>query len=285
MLQDVLDAFDLTVRAEKIFFDAAGIFRNVSWDPSLQMLSQNEKRLFEFIERMHSARSLPHLHEILVHGMEALISGDCFDLAFFGADATAEECSITSSGAFTPAELAFQLEHAMEHPLARCFADGLSGAFQISQFVSPAQWKNTGVYSEGGYGRLGLGYELAVDLHGLTLPTIAAFSIVRASMDFSQAEREVLATLRPHICRAWQQTQQRGRSSSPELLRRLFPVLSPREAEILYWVVEGKQNAEIAAILERRLSTIQEHVENIIAKLGMENRHQMTVTVLRLAAT
>lgn len=64
-------------------------------------------------------------------------------------------------------------------------------------------------------------------------------------------------------------------------LRRRYPQLSVREAEILFWIVKGKQNAEIAVILERRLTTVQEHVENLVRKLGMENRHQMTVEVLR----
>jgi len=58
-------------------------------------------------------------------------------------------------------------------------------------------------------------------------------------------------------------------------------MLIDREAEVLLWITEGKQNREIAEILERHLTTVQEHVENIVRKLGLENRHPTAVFALR----
>ena len=46
-------------------------------------------------------------------------------------------------------------------------------------------------------------------------------------------------------------------------------------------MTEGKQNREISVILGRSLSTIQEHVANILVKLNQENRHAATVFALR----
>ena len=48
--------------------------------------------------------------------------------------------------------------------------------------------------------------------------------------------------------------------------------LTPREAELLSWVVLGKTNPEIAIILGIKLTTVKKHLESIFAKLGVENR-------------
>lgn len=48
--------------------------------------------------------------------------------------------------------------------------------------------------------------------------------------------------------------------------------LTPREAEILSWVVQGKTNPEIGVILGIQLTTVKKHLESIFAKLGVENR-------------
>ena len=50
---------------------------------------------------------------------------------------------------------------------------------------------------------------------------------------------------------------------------------------ILLDTLKLAEREQIAMILQVRLGTVQEHVENIVRKLGMENRHQMTVAVLR----
>lgn len=48
--------------------------------------------------------------------------------------------------------------------------------------------------------------------------------------------------------------------------------LTPREAEILFWVAQGKTNPEIATILGIGLTTVKKHLESTFAKLGVENR-------------
>lgn len=48
--------------------------------------------------------------------------------------------------------------------------------------------------------------------------------------------------------------------------------LSPREGEILSWIIEGKRNSEIAVILAISLRTVEKHVEHILEKLGVETR-------------
>ena len=48
--------------------------------------------------------------------------------------------------------------------------------------------------------------------------------------------------------------------------------LTPREAEVLHWVGEGKTNPEIGTILRARPRTVAKHLEKIFGKLGVETR-------------
>lgn len=48
--------------------------------------------------------------------------------------------------------------------------------------------------------------------------------------------------------------------------------LTPRQAEVLLWVAQGKSNPEIAIILGTATKTVQKHLEAVFAKLGVESR-------------
>lgn len=48
--------------------------------------------------------------------------------------------------------------------------------------------------------------------------------------------------------------------------------LTPREAEVLFWVARGKTNDEIATVLGIGLTTVKKHLESTYAKLSVENR-------------
>lgn len=58
--------------------------------------------------------------------------------------------------------------------------------------------------------------------------------------------------------------------------------LSPREAEILYWIAQGKTNPEVATILNANPSTIKKHVEHILSKLGVENRSAASIKAMEV---
>ncbi len=48
--------------------------------------------------------------------------------------------------------------------------------------------------------------------------------------------------------------------------------LTPRQGEVLYWIAQGKTNGEIAIILGTSPRTIDKHVEQLLERLGVENR-------------
>ena len=48
--------------------------------------------------------------------------------------------------------------------------------------------------------------------------------------------------------------------------------VTAREAEVLYWITEGKTNPEISIIIDASLNTVKKHAINLFAKLGVETR-------------
>ncbi|WP_068785907.1 response regulator [Paenibacillus phocaensis] len=54
------------------------------------------------------------------------------------------------------------------------------------------------------------------------------------------------------------------------------PPLTAREREILGWVAQGMTNREIAGVLHISDQTVKNHLKNILQKLHLENRVQLT---------
>ena len=58
--------------------------------------------------------------------------------------------------------------------------------------------------------------------------------------------------------------------------------LTPREAEVMQWIFQGKQNSEIALILKLSTATVRKHVEHILLKLYSETRGAAVQRVMRV---
>lgn len=58
--------------------------------------------------------------------------------------------------------------------------------------------------------------------------------------------------------------------------------LTPREAEVLYWLAQGKSNPDIATILGAGVRTVHKHVENIFRKLGLETRNAAALVAIEI---
>ena len=57
--------------------------------------------------------------------------------------------------------------------------------------------------------------------------------------------------------------------------------LTQREAGVLLWVARGKSNRDIAEILTLSPRTVNKHLEQIYAKLGVENRTSAAALAMR----
>jgi len=89
---------------------------------------------------------------------------------------------------------------------------------------------------------------------------------------------EVLARIAAHL-RTARQLQEAAKSAPDALddatlaarLVAAFP-LTPREAEVLFWVIKGKTSKDIGDILDLSPRTVNKHLEHIYEKLGVETR-------------
>lgn len=61
--------------------------------------------------------------------------------------------------------------------------------------------------------------------------------------------------------------------------------LTDREAEVLYWIAQGKSNRDIAQILTMSPRTVNKHLEQIYKKLGVENRTRAAAVYLQYLNT
>ena len=60
--------------------------------------------------------------------------------------------------------------------------------------------------------------------------------------------------------------------------------LTPREAEVLYWVTQGKTNEDVMQIIGTSLSAVKKHLGRIYDKLGVDNRTAAADAVRRRRA-
>lgn len=93
---------------------------------------------------------------------------------------------------------------------------------------------------------------------------------------------DLLKAIHARLRRADQTAQQEFKpdfSSSAPLLSFGF---TPRVAEVLLWVAQGKTNSDIATILGISESTVKKHLLDIFAKLGVETRSAATLRALEI---
>jgi len=69
-----------------------------------------------------------------------------------------------------------------------------------------------------------------------------------------------------------------GRPTSHQPLEGLG--LSSREAQVLYWVVEGRTNPQIAALLHISPRTVHKHLEHVYEKIGVASRAEAITRAL-----
>jgi DNA-binding NarL/FixJ family response regulator len=66
-----------------------------------------------------------------------------------------------------------------------------------------------------------------------------------------------------------------------EPLQRAFG-LTPREAEVLIWVAQGKSNGDVASILGMSEKTVKQHLGVCFQKMGVESRNAATVMAIEV---
>ena len=72
-----------------------------------------------------------------------------------------------------------------------------------------------------------------------------------------------------------------GDLGSDQAVLRQKLLVTEREAEVLLWIARGKSNRDIADILHLSPRTVNKHLEQIYAKLGVENRTSAAALAVR----
>src|SRR4051812_6931597 len=96
------------------------------------------------------------------------------------------------------------------------------------------------------------------------------------------ANTDLVRAIEMRLRRSGQQAKQDFKSdfSSVEPLLKLG--LTPRAAEALLWLAQGKTNSDIATILGITESTVKKHVQEMFEKLGVETRGAAAVRALEV---
>lgn len=100
------------------------------------------------------------------------------------------------------------------------------------------------------------------------------------------AKAELLACIRSRLARAAQQATPEF-SPNFDSAKPLEVVLglTPRVAEVLLWLCQGKTNGDIAIILGNSESTVKKHVLEIFAVLGVETRTAASLRALEVLSS
>jgi DNA-binding CsgD family transcriptional regulator len=169
-----------------------------------------------------------------------------------------------------------------QHPVIRHHAEtGDPTPRAISDFLSVEELHALDLYREV-YARMG-----AEDQISFILPSepgmIVGIALNRATRGFTDAERELLELVRPHLAQAFRGAHLRERAD-PTSPRRLAGLgLTEREAEVMRLLVAGHSAAGVAEELTISVHTARRHIANIYSKLEVENRAGAVAKVLRRA--
>ncbi len=168
-----------------------------------------------------------------------------------------------------------------EHPFTQyAITYGIRDTLRLSDFLTLPELRRTALYRQA-LRPAGIGRQLSIgSLKGGDLSVI---TLARAETDRDFVDREcaLLSAIGPHfeLARTNVERESRQRADRRHSLASLG--LTPREIEIALLIAEGWSNAAIANALGALVRTIEKHVENMLHKLGVENRAAVAVTVAR----
>jgi DNA-binding NarL/FixJ family response regulator len=99
------------------------------------------------------------------------------------------------------------------------------------------------------------------------------------------ARAELLEAINARLLRSEQQTQREFKPDFSTFEPLLKLNLTPRVAEVLLWVAQGKTNGDIASILGISESTVKKHLLEIFAQLGVETRSAAALRALEVLSS
>ncbi len=176
------------------------------------------------------------------------------------------------------------VEMESQHPFTiHIRATGELGPLRLSDFWTRREQLSSELYQRA-MRPMGVGRLLGIAVGDGDLAGTISLARPLAARDFGERDRVMLRLLAPHFVQALRLAElaTSHRSAAKDVLARLG--LTHSESDVATWISAGKSNGEIAAILRRSPRTVEKHVENILGKLGVENRTAAAMMVLGTSA-
>lgn len=198
-------------------------------------------------------------HASLVHGLASLVPG--LVCSFCELDLPTRRCLSYRDTAGSPGEMAdddpyWRLRH--EHPPCRHLETGSLDVVQIQDFISIRRFRQTQIYAEL-FKPLGVEHLMCVPLPTAPGRTRVYLFGRGAGSGFTEAERDMLTLLQPHLYELYRSVRPRVR-------------LTRRQLDVLRCVAMGMTNEEAARQLCVTAGTVAKHLENTYARLGVTTR-------------
>jgi DNA-binding CsgD family transcriptional regulator len=188
---------------------------------------------------------------------------------------------------FPPEAHALYAEYAFENPLVARYQRTQDGrAYRFSDVGTAAELHTTNLYREF-YEPLGLEHQIAFTL-AVAPDRLLALALSRRTVDFSDAERDLLNAARPFLIQCYRNALGHSQLSAELEVRahgRELPMddanlraelqlrdLTPRQVEVLGYLATGRSNGAIARMLGVSDRTVHKHLQLCYRKLGVHTR-------------
>ncbi len=242
------------------------------------------RRLSHAIYEINLAEGHADLCAAVISAIRRLVRADVYTFQALHRESGRSLLRMDPAKAFTDEEIAYYFAEPEAMPLVAYYArTGQAHARRLSDVIATREFRKSRYY-QNCLSRLGLSYAMAMPVH-VDGEAVIGLAINRAKRDFTIKDRALLDAFGPHVALAWQRHgdpwKEDPSAQSCSRKKWLERGLTVREYDVLSWMVEGKQNREIASILGISLATVQKHVAQIVRKLHAENRHAATVMALR----
>jgi DNA-binding CsgD family transcriptional regulator len=235
---------------------------------------QKVQALIRCLERLYSAENLTQFPSAVFSALGEIIEGCVFSLDTVNLK-TGEVTSETSDKVLMSPKIKNRLvESALAKQAIPMVRADAKGANRLTDCCPQWQLQPASLY---------LGVLLPTGVRRQTVVTLdipghVAAVTVNRDTDLTDEEVLLMSLAGPHVALAHRNLQSlivlRAAAAQivpgPEDLEQVG--LSPREAEVLHWVMKGKPNGLIAGILQISIRTVHQHIANILRKLESESR-------------
>jgi len=172
-------------------------------------------------------------------------------------------------GAISAREIAAFDRYFRDHPLVRSHARNPGAVTKrIADLVPESEFHESGLYNDY-YRAIRIDHAMAVPIHVDRRLLVSFVFNRRGPRGFSDAERDSLELIRPHLGHLYRLCAALGRAGwAPAQAWQL----TPREQDVLRWLSAGKTDRDIGAILSISPRTVHKHLQRIYEKLGVETR-------------